>query len=46
MNSQIQKLIEDINLMSGCLDTLETELQKQFREQFYKDQQTNTEVEL
>ena len=42
---QIYKLMEDINLMSGCLDTLETELQKQFREQFYKDQQEATKIE-
>jgi len=46
LGKQIHKLSEDIQLINGCLDTLETELQKQFREQFYKDQQTNTEVEL
>ena len=46
LGKQIHKLSEDIQLINGCLDTLETELQKQFREQFYKDQQTNTEGEL
>ena len=42
---QIYKLIEDINLMSGCIENLEEELRKQFRTQFYKDQQTTKEVE-
>ena len=46
LGKQIHKLSEDIQLINGCLDTLETELQKQFREQFYKDQQTTKEVEL
>jgi len=43
---QISRLSEEVNLINGCLDTLEDELRKQFRTQFYKDQQTNTEVEL
>ena len=43
---QITRLSEEVNLINGCLDTLEDELRKQFRTQFYKDQQTNTEVEL
>jgi len=42
---QIYKLIEDINLMSGCIENLEEELRKQFRTQFYKDQQATKEVE-
>ena len=46
LGKQIHKLSEDIQLINGCLGTLEDELQKQFREQFYKDQQTNKEVEL
>ena len=46
LGKQIYKLSEDIQLINGCLGTLKDELQKQFREQFYKDQQTNTEVEL
>ena len=36
---QISTLSEEMNLMSGCLDTLENELRKQFRKQFYKDQE-------
>jgi len=48
--SSIAKLIykysEEVNLINGCLDTLEDELRKQFRTQFYKDQQKTTkEVE-
>ena len=31
---QISTLSEEMNLMSGCLDTLENELRKQFRKQF------------
>ena len=46
LGKQIHKLSEDIQLINGCLGTLENELQKQFREQFYKDQKANTEVEL
>ena len=46
LGKQIHKLSEDIQLINGCLGTLEDELQKQFREQFYKDQQTTKEVEL
>ena len=46
LGKQIYKLSEDIQLINGCLGTLEDELQKQFREQFYKDQQTTKEVEL
>ena len=44
---QIYKLIEDINLMSSCIDRLEDNLRQQFREQFYKDQkkQSTKEVE-
>ena len=42
---QIYKLIEDINLMSDCIENLEEELRKQFRTQFYKDQQATKEVE-
>ena len=48
--SNIAKLIykysEEVNLITGCLDTLEDELRKQFRTQFYKDQQNPEEVEL
>ena len=43
---QISKFQEEINLINGCLDTLEDELRKQFRTQFYKDQQNTEEVEL
>ena len=47
--SNIAKLIykysEEVNLITGCLDTLEDELRKQFRTQFYKDQQNPEEVE-
>ena len=43
---QISKYSEEINLINGCLDTLEDELRKQFRTQFYKDQQNTEEVEL
>ena len=43
---QIQRLTEEVNLINGCLETLENELRKQFRTQFYKDQQTTEEVEL
>ena len=39
------ELIEDINLMSGCIENLEEELRKQFRTQFYKDQEATKEVE-
>ncbi len=42
---QIYKLMEDINLMSGCIENLEEELRKQYRTQFYKDQQATKEVE-
>ena len=42
---QIYKLIEDINIMSGCIENLEEELRKQFRKQFFKDQQATKEVE-
>ena len=44
---QIYKQIEDINLMSSCIERLEDNLRQQFREQFYKDQkkQTTKEVE-
>ena len=47
--SNIAKLIykysEEVNLITGCLDTLEDELRKQFRTQFYKDQESVKEVE-
>ena len=46
LSKQISKYSEEINLINGCLDTLEDELRKQFRTQFYKDQQTTEEVEL
>ncbi len=42
---QIYKLIEDINLMTGCIETLEDELRKQFRTKFFKDQKAIKEVE-
>ena len=44
---QIYKLIEDINIMSSCIERLEDNLRQQFREQFYKDQkkQSTKEVE-
>ena len=44
---QIYKLIEDINIMSSCIERLEDNLRQQFREQFYKEQkkQTTKEVE-
>ena len=44
---QIYKLSEDINIMSSCIERLEENLRKQYREQFYKDQkkQTTKEVE-
>jgi len=42
---QIYKLIEDINFISTAVDTLEDELRKQFRNQFFKDQKTTEEVE-
>ena len=44
---QIYKSIEDINIMSSCIERLEENLRKQYREQFYKDQkkQTTKEVE-
>ena len=44
---QIYKLIEDINIMSSCVQRLEDNLRQQFREQFYKEQkkQTTKEVE-
>ena len=45
LGKQIYKLSEDIQLINGCLGTLEDELQKQFREQFYKDQQEATKIE-
>ena len=43
---QIYRLTEDNAIINGCLDTMEDELRKQFRNQFYKDQQTTEEVEL
>ena len=47
--SNIAKLIykysEEVNLITGCLDTLEDELRKQFRTQFYKDQESVKEAE-
>jgi len=46
LGKQIHKLTEDIQLINGCLETLEDELQKQFREQFYKDQQKQTTQEV
>ena len=44
---QIYKLSEDINIISSCIERLEENLRKQYREQFYKDQkkQTTKEVE-
>tara|TARA_Y100000401_G_scaffold39927_1_gene30328 strand:- start:592 stop:1062 length:471 start_codon:yes stop_codon:yes gene_type:complete len=46
LGKQIYKLNEDINIMSGCIDNLEEELKKQYRNQFNKDQQESTkEVE-
>lgn len=42
---QISKYSEEINLINGCLDTLEDELRKQFRTQFYKDQESVKEAE-
>ena len=45
LGKQIYKLSEDIQLINNCLGTLEDELQKQFREQFYKDQQEATKIE-
>ena len=44
---QIYKLIEDINIMSSCIERLEDNLRQQFRKQFYKDQkkQSTKEVE-
>ena len=43
---QIYRLTEDNAIINGCLDTMEDELRKQFRNQFYKDQQTTEEVAL
>ena len=47
--SNIAKLIykysEEVNLITGCLDTLADELRKQFRTQFYKDQESVKEAE-
>ena len=43
---QIYRLTEDNAIINGCLDTMEDELRKQFRNQFDKDQQTTEEVEL
>lgn len=43
---QIYKSIEDINLMSDCIENLEEELRKQYRTQFYKDQQKQTTKEV
>ena len=45
LGKQIYKLSEDIQLINGCLGTLEDELQKQFREQFWKDQEEATKIE-
>ena len=42
---QVYKLTEEINLITGCLTTLEDELRKQFRTQFYKDQESVKEAE-
>ena len=43
---QIYRLTEDNAIINGCGDTLEDELRKQFRNQFYKDQKNTKEVEL
>ena len=43
---QIYRLTEDNAIINGCLETMEDELRKQFRNQFYKDQKTTKEVEL
>ncbi len=42
---QIYRLTEDNAIINGCVDTLEDELRKQFRNQFYKDQKATKEVE-
>ena len=41
---QIYKLSEDIQIMNGLIDTMEDELRKQFRNQFYKDQEKAKKV--
>ena len=46
LGKQIYKLSEDIQLINGCLRTLEDELQKQFKDQFFKDQQKQTTQEV
>ena len=42
---QIYRLTEDNAIINGCVDTLEDELRKQFRNQFYIDQKATKEVE-
>ncbi len=42
---QIYRLTEDIAIINGCVDTMEDELRKQFRKQFFKDQKATKEIE-